>query len=122
MTALEQALPAALPFSDVGPTAVTCHPMQCVLRLTWDHVEPFAPGGSHDASNLAVSCGACDSNKGNCTLDELGVTDPRGRFEPSGKWHGLDGGLGSRPLRIEGSQPHPGSDELIAGEPAPGQR
>lgn len=53
MDKLEKALPDALP---AGDKAFQCHPMQCVLRLTWDHVKARAAGGTNDASNIVVSC------------------------------------------------------------------
>jgi 5-methylcytosine-specific restriction endonuclease McrA len=95
MTALERRLPAALP---IGPTAFECHRMQCVLRLTWDHVVPRSHGGGNDAANIVVSCGGCNYNKGSSTLDELGLRHPDERSILSDDWDGLNGRLGSRPV------------------------
>jgi hypothetical protein len=100
MTALERLLPAALPYNpaEMGPASVTTHAMQCVLRLTWDHVHPHAAGGGNDLDNLVASCGGCNFNKGNCSLAELGLEDPRDRMPAVGEWDGLNGRLGARPL------------------------
>lgn len=100
MTALERLLPAALPYNDasMGPASVTTHAMQCVLRLTWDHVHPHAGGGLNDLENLVASCGGCNFNKGNCSLEELGLEDPRLHPPVVDESDGLNGRVGAKPL------------------------
>lgn len=96
LTRLERKLPAALPLwpASMGPQVLTVHPMQLALRLTWDHVEPWWSGGASDETNVVASCGACNFNKKDCSLDELALTDPRDRPPASG-WDGLYGRLGA---------------------------
>lgn len=98
---LELLLPAALPVwpAEMGPTAVTAHAAECVLRLTWDHVTPRAAGGTNTEDNIVVSCGTCNYSKGSCTLDELSLRNPFEREPlPVAGWDGLDGRLGARRL------------------------
>lgn len=95
LTALEKRLPAALP---IGRTDFECHRMQCVLRLTWDHIKARAAGGANDATNIVVSCGACNYNKGSSSLEELRLRNPLDREPPRDEWDGLNGRLGTKPL------------------------
>lgn len=95
MTALERRLPAALP---MGRTDFDSHRMQCVLRLTWDHVEARAAGGTNTVDNVVVSCGACNYNKGSTSLKELRLRNPLEREPIKDDWDGLNGRLGSRRL------------------------
>lgn len=92
MTKLETLLPEVLP---MGPTAITSHPAQCILRLTWDHVVPHASGGGGGVDNVVASCGGCNFNKGNCSLAELSLQDPRLRDPHPDDWDGLVGRLGA---------------------------
>lgn len=75
--------------------------MQCVIRLTWDHLDPRAHGGGGTAENVVVSCGTCNFQKGDCSLEELSLQDPRDRVELSSDWDGLDGRLGVSPFETE---------------------
>lgn len=95
MAALERQLPAALP---MGRTVFECHRMQCVLRLTWDHVLARSQGGANDPENIVISCGGCNYNKGTCTLAELGLKHPDERAILLDAWDGLNGRLGSKAL------------------------
>lgn len=95
LTALERTLPAALP---MGRTDFECHRMQCVLRLTWDHIRARSAGGANDATNIVISCGACNYNKGSSSLEELRLHNPLHREPPTDGWDGLNGRLGSRRL------------------------
>ena len=53
----------------------------------------------NDIENIVVACGVCNFQKGNSTLEELSLTDPRDRPPiPGDEWDGLNGRLGSRPL------------------------
>ncbi len=96
LTALEKRLPAALP---IGRADFECHRMQCVLRLTWDHIKARAGGGANDATNIVVSCGACNYNKGSSSLEELRLRNPLDREPPRDEWDGLNGRFGTKPLR-----------------------
>lgn len=47
---------------------------------TWDHIVPFAKGGSDDRWNMAPSCRPCNSSKGDDTPEEW--WDRIGRGQP----------------------------------------
>ncbi len=98
MAALERRLPAALPMTEKVHEAIGCHPMQCVLRLTWDHVNPHAHGGGGTETNVVATCGTCNFQKGDCSLEELSLQDPRHPQRPPIDWDGLDGHLGAKRL------------------------
>jgi 5-methylcytosine-specific restriction endonuclease McrA len=95
LTALEKLVPAALP---TGDRAVESHPMQCVLRLTWDHVIPRSAGGQNTVKNIVTACGGCNYNKGSSTLEELGLRHPLDRDRVENDWDGLNGRLNSRAI------------------------
>ena len=99
MAALERHLPAGLPMSDLGPSAIACHPMQCVMRLTWDHIQPLAQGGTSTPDNVVATCGTCNFQKGDCSLEELSLQNPLYGTNPNSQWLGLDGHLKAPPLR-----------------------
>ena len=82
----------------MGRTDFDSHRMQCVLRLTWDHVKARAPGGTNTVDNIVVSCGACNYNKGSTSLEELRLRNPLEREPINDDWDGLNGRLGSRRL------------------------
>lgn len=92
---MHRRLPSVLPLGDSG---VDDHPAYMILRWTYDHVVPHAAGGTNDPQNLVTSCGACNFNKGNCTLDELRLSDPRLRDAATSGWGGLSGRLGTAPI------------------------
>lgn len=92
LTAVTRRLPEALAHGDRDNDM---HPAWRVLRYTPDHVEPRWAGGKNDGTNLVASCGVCNYQKGQCSLDELGLDDPRIRpLRPAGGWDGLAGLLG----------------------------
>lgn len=98
MAALERRLPAALPMAEKVHASIGCHPMQCVMRLTWDHVDPYARGGGSTEDNVVSTCGTCNFQKGDCSLEELSLHDPRRVPQPSTEWDGLNGRLGAKLL------------------------
>lgn len=59
------------------------------MYLTFDHVLPHSRGGDNTEQNLVVSCQTCNCGKGNATLQELGLTDPRSRAAKKPDWNGL---------------------------------
>ena len=78
--------------------AIGSHPMQCVLRLTWDHVDSHGHGGGSTADNVVAACGTCNFQKGGCSLEELSLQDPFDSPPVPSEWDGLDGRVGARPL------------------------
>lgn len=65
-----------------------------MLRYTPDHVLSHACGGTNDEENLVASCGTCQSQKGDCSIEELRLLDPRHRDRILDDWNGLTGKFG----------------------------
>lgn len=51
--------------------------------LTLDHIMPRARGGETNWNNLVTACKKCNSNKGNFTPEEAGMTLPMRPSKPS---------------------------------------
>ena len=54
------------------------HYGQQALDLDFDHIVPRSLGGQNTEENLVVSCAPCNCGRGNWTLSEVGIIDPRG--------------------------------------------
>lgn len=65
-----------------------------MLRYTPDHVLSHACGGTNDEKNLVASCGTCQSQKSDCSIEELRLVDPRHRVRILDGWNGLTGKFG----------------------------
>ncbi len=70
------------------------HPAAYLLRYTQDHVVPRSAGGTNEPSNVVAACGTCQYQKGDCTLDELGLMNPFDRPPRVDSWDGLAGRFG----------------------------
>ncbi|MEA3077880.1 MAG: hypothetical protein QOF60_2788 [Actinomycetota bacterium] len=77
----------------MGPRDDDRHWAGNVLRYTPDHVNAQHAGGHNTPENLVASCGACQFQKGSCTLEELGLLHPA-EPTPDVTWSGLYGRLG----------------------------
>ncbi len=85
------------------------------LDLDLDHVLPRSLGGQNTAENLIVACAPCNCGRGNHTLAELSLADPRPRppVVPAGfeTWDGLTlllrKEVSSAALSIRGIKPPP---------------
>lgn len=82
--------PKAFPW---GSKDASRHGLGLVLRYTPDHVFPWRLGGTNDPDNLVATCSTCNFQKGSCTLEELGLTDPRTRPPVVDSWSGYSGVL-----------------------------
>ena len=49
------------------------------LKAVVDHVLPHSRGGDNSLSNLVTTCRPCNYARSYWTLDEVGLSDPRGR-------------------------------------------
>lgn len=76
-----------------GPSEASRHSAGVVLLYTPDHVEPHWNGGTNEPENLVAACGTCNYMKWSCTLNELGLSDPRLRDPVVDGWNGLVGAL-----------------------------
>ena len=53
------------------------HGVKLVFTGTLDHVDPYSKGGKTAPDNLVTCCWPCNYGKGEYTLTELGLKDPR---------------------------------------------
>ncbi len=56
----------------------------------YDHILPRARGGNNELSNIVVTCAPCNYGRGNYTLEEVGLVDPRTREPNQSTWDGLE--------------------------------
>lgn len=59
------------------------------LSASLDHVHPHSRGGDNDEANLVTACWTCQFGRGNLTLHEAMLNDPRDRPPIMDGWDGL---------------------------------
>lgn len=65
------------------------HSALYALGVSLDHVHPHSRGGTNDNNNFVTSCYCCQFGRGEWTLEESELIDPR-MFEPIvDRWDGL---------------------------------
>lgn len=79
--------PEALPW---GRSNITQHTAFQAMWAQYDHVVPHARGGSNEFDNLVVTCAACNFDRMNFLLAEVGLSDPRLREPIRSNWDGLE--------------------------------
>ena len=62
---------------------------QC-MWLQYDHILPHSRGGCTNLDNLVIACSGCNYGRGNYTLEEVGLIDPRTRPVIRTDWDGLE--------------------------------
>jgi hypothetical protein len=62
---------------------------QC-MWLQFDHVLPHSRGGDNSLGNILVTCAPCNYGRGERTLGELGLIDPRAHSKHKTPWDGLE--------------------------------
>ena len=62
---------------------------QC-MWVQYDHILPHSRGGRTDLDNLAITCSGCNYGRGEYTLEEVGLIDPRTRPVTKTDWDGLE--------------------------------
>jgi hypothetical protein len=67
--------PDALP---MGNSNATRSGFYVMFVATLDHVLPLSRGGRTDETNLVTCCWSCNYGKANFTVEQLGLSDPRG--------------------------------------------
>ena len=60
-----------------------------LLQASVDHVLPHAYGGTNDPENLVTACGKCNYGRGNWTIEQCGMLDPRDYAPILDEWDGL---------------------------------
>jgi 5-methylcytosine-specific restriction endonuclease McrA len=78
--------PEELPW---GNTNASQHAAFQVLWMQFDHIVPHARGGDNSIENLVIACAGCNFARMNWTLEEVGLSDPRGREPVRSLWDGL---------------------------------
>jgi 5-methylcytosine-specific restriction endonuclease McrA len=71
-------------------THVDQHAAFPALWLQYDHVIPHAVGGTNHLDNVVVTCAGCSYARLDCTLEEMGLEDPRARPRTASDWDGLE--------------------------------
>lgn len=71
--------------------------LQC-MWLQYDHVLPHARGGDSLIENMVVTCAPCNYGRGDFTLEEVGLIDPRTRPIHKTSWDGLERFLSAKKL------------------------
>ena len=101
---LRHALAELVPW---GPTDEDKHAALMILRASPDHVVPRSRLGKDEEANLVTACHSCQFKKGNSTLAELGLSDPRNRdVEGTSAWDGLAGRSIEVAPAVEGLELH----------------
>ena len=59
------------------------------MASSLDHVEPHGRGGKNEDSNFVTACYCCQFGRGEWTLEEMGLLDPRDRPPIVDSWDGL---------------------------------
>ena len=62
---------------------------QC-MWLQYDHIIPHSRGGRTDIDNMVITCSGCNYGRGEYTLEEVGLIDPRTRPVKRTSWDGLE--------------------------------
>lgn len=72
-----------------GRKVIDRHYGMSALCVSLDHLLPHSRCGTNDPDNLITTCGPCQFGRGNWTLAEVGITDPRERAPIIDEWDGL---------------------------------
>lgn len=59
------------------------------MAASLDHVVPYSRGGSNDVSNFVTACYCCQCGRGEWTLEEMELIDPRSVAPVVDGWDGL---------------------------------
>ncbi len=65
------------------------HTCLYAIAASLDHVLPYSRGGDDDVTNLVTACYCCQFGRGNFTLSEVELNDPRDRPPQVTGWDGL---------------------------------
>lgn len=85
--AIRQAYPEVLRWGDKNAER---HQAFFCMWLQYDHVLPHSRGGDSSVENMVVTCAPCNFGRSECTLEEVGLIDPRTRPAKRTNWDGLE--------------------------------
>lgn len=60
------------------------------MWLQYDHLLPHSRGGDNSLENIVITCAPCNFGRGDHTLEEVGLIDPRTRPIQRSAWDGLE--------------------------------
>lgn len=84
---IRKAYPDALRW---GRTNAEQHAGIQAMSLEYDHILPFASGGTNELDNMIAACAPCNNGRCHLTLEQVGLTDPRLRDPIRSPWDGLE--------------------------------
>lgn len=84
---IRESYPDALPW---GRTNLSQHAAFQALWVQYDHILAHARGGDNSPQNMIITCAPCNFGRGDYTLAELGLIDPRTREPVRSSWDGLE--------------------------------
>ena len=84
---LKNLYPAALQW---GKKNLAQHAAFQAMWAQYDHVLPYARGGTNDLDNIIVTCAPCNFGRMDHLLEEVGLAGPRTREPIRSTWDGLE--------------------------------
>jgi 5-methylcytosine-specific restriction endonuclease McrA len=72
-----------------GPKEFARHSALYSMAVSLDHVEPHSRGGTNELTNLVTACYCCQFGRGEWTLNESELLDPRNYVPIVDEWDGL---------------------------------
>lgn len=73
------------------------HSALYAMASSLDHVVPHGRGGRNEPSNFVTACYCCQFGRGEWTLEEMQLIDPRDRAPGVDSWDGLSRIVGMQP-------------------------
>lgn len=73
-----------------GKRNTQAHTAFQAMWAQYDHLVPYARGGTGELLNLVVTCAPCNFGRWKYTLEEVGLIDPRLREPVRSSWDGLE--------------------------------
>ena len=84
---IRSAYPDAVPW---GRPNASMHAAFLCMWAQYDHIKPHSHGGTSELSNLVLTCGPCNWDRGEYTLEEMGIAHPDTHAPRRGPWTGLE--------------------------------
>lgn len=85
-------------YPEAAPWGYTNRSQHAAFQCMWmqfDHILPHSRGGDNSADNVVVTCAPCNYGRGERTLEEVGLIDPRRAPPHKTSWDGLERVLAS---------------------------
>jgi hypothetical protein len=79
--------PSVIPW---GTPFTINHVALYAMDAQYDHLLPNSRGGSSELSNMVITCNPCNYGRGEHSIEEMGLADPRMREPIHSAWEGLE--------------------------------